>query len=178
MEVKRRCFLALHPCNIFLVPGVRNREAGEDHHVIAFIADQYAIRYGSTWEAFLNEIQAHPLCSYPRFGSEPALSASASTSYGCPKRPLNCDALDATAPEIGISASYRAARLTFKRDAIEPLAFDEWFEVKTPMGIYRFTKRDFYAEFAGITRTASYREDGIYHGKNLHLKAQRFRAPD
>ena len=52
------------------------------------------------------------------------------------------------------------------------------FEVVTPMGIYRFTKRTFYSEFPNIPETASYREHGVYHCEKLHLKAQRFRLVD
>ena len=158
-EVERRFFLTLHPCNFFLMPGVRNRLQGEDPKVIAFMADQYAVRYRFIWADFLNRIHATAIPSQGEFGSE-EVESNSGRSWSDAK----------------VATSYRATRLTFKRDRIEPLAPGELFEVVLPMGIYRFTKQDFYSEFTKIAQSASYRERGIYHGKNLHLKAERFRT--
>ena len=76
-----------------------------------------------------------------------------------------------------VQQRYAAARLTFKRDVIEPLAEDDAFEVVTPFGTFRFTKREFYSDFANIPLTRSYREHGVYHGASLHLKALHRRMP-
>jgi hypothetical protein len=175
-EVKKRCFLTLHPCNIFPVPGVRNRQHGEDPKVIAFVAEQYAIRYRSMWSDFLGQIKAAPLASNTNFGSEQVLRDSISIERTPTRKKIALtEAAEGKSPSI---ISYSATRLTFKRDRIEPLGTDEQFEVVTPMGIYRFTKRAFYSEFGNITRSVSYREKGSYNGKQLHLKAQMFRVPN
>jgi hypothetical protein len=174
-EVKRRCFLALHPCNIFPVPGVRNRQHGEDPTVIAFVAEQYALRYRWVWPDFLGQIKAVPLAARTDFGSEQVLSGPVLIQR-TPARKIV--ALPEAAGGENPIISYTATRLTFKRDRIEPLGTDEQFEVVTPMGVYRFTKRAFYSEFGNITRSVSYREKGSYHGRHLHLKAQMFRVAD
>ena len=61
---------------------------------------------------------------------------------------------------------------------IEPLTEDDAFEVETPFGTFRFTKRQFYADFPRIPVTASYRERGLYHGAKLHLQALHRRIPN
>ncbi len=52
-EVERRYYLTLHPCNLFFVPGVRNRALGENPEIIQFVARQYAARYATTWKEFV-----------------------------------------------------------------------------------------------------------------------------
>lgn len=175
-EVERRFYLTLHPCNLFFVPGVRNRAMGEDPSVIRFIASQYAMRYAVIWSDFLQRVKARTLDTGHRdLGSAPvAFNSDLNATVPPVSDAVSPSSLQAGTPR----ASYRASRLTFKRDQIEPLKADEVFEVVTPFGIYRFTKRDFYSEFANIPRTISYREHGLYHGATLHLKAQRFRIAD
>jgi hypothetical protein len=80
---------------------------------------------------------------------------------------------DATAP---VRVTYRATRLTFKRDRIEPLAPDEPFEVVTPEGIFRLTKREFNAAFRNVAESVSYRDRGNYNYSVLPRKASRFRV--
>ena len=75
-----------------------------------------------------------------------------------------------------VRVRYKASRLTFKRDAIEPLGPNEVFEVITPMGTYRFSKIEFYGVFPHIPKTLSYRKRGSYHGARLHVAAERFRV--
>jgi len=60
-------------------------------------------------------------------------------------------------------ARYQFHRLGFRADVIEPLADDDVFEVITPLGTFRMSKRAFYHDFANVTRTMSYRERGLYH---------------
>jgi hypothetical protein len=168
-EVQRRFLRNLHPCNVFLAPGARNSRDGENPQVIAFMAERYASRYGLIWIEFLRHIRATALIADASFGDQPVQSTPIPAHDQMPML------------QVGVSraiAFYRATRLTFKRDLIEPLAPEEQFEVITPMGVYRFTKREFYADFANVARAASYREHGLYHGARLHLKAQRFRVPD
>ena len=178
-EVKRRCFLTLHPCNIFPVPGIRNRQHGEDSEVIAFVATQYALRYGSIWTEFLNEIHAEPLHSCQKFGLRLVQFDFTSPQQGSVSGLTGGSQTIALSARMSVATSYRATRLTFKRDQIEPLHPGEQFEVVTPFGVYRFTKQEFHSEFSSIAQSASYREHGSYNGKNLHLKAEKFRvSPD
>jgi hypothetical protein len=172
-EVKRRFYLTLHPCNLFFVPGVRNSELGENPNVIQFVTDRYVERYGDTWTEFLERVMPR-ICTREisdtgdlriEFGERPVV------------RPKIRRIVDARSGEQGM-VRYSASRLTFKRDEIEQLRWDEKFEVTTPMGVYRFTKREFYEQFPRIPQTASYREIGLYHGARLHLKAEQFRVSD
>ncbi len=48
------------------------------------------------------------------------------------------------------------------------------FEIVTPLGTFRMTKRQFYSEFANVTRTMSNRERGLYHYPVVPQKALRF----
>ena len=59
--------------------------------------------------------------------------------------------------------SYTFSRLAFRRDVIESLAPDESFEVNTPEGTFRFTRRQFEAEFPKAIKTPSYLQRGLYH---------------
>ena len=177
-EVKRRCLLTLHPCNIFPVPGVRNGQHEEDPHLIAFMAEQYALRHGSIWTEFLNEVHAAPLRSHQQFGSKPVQFDSPPTQQDLASGQIGCSQATGPSAAASVAVSYPATRLTFKRDLIEALAPDERFEVATPFGVYRFTKQEFHSQFSNIARSASYRERGSYNGKNLHLKAQAFRVSD
>ena len=77
-------------------------------------------------------------------------------------------------PANGAPPRYTATRLTFKRKVIEPLAPDGLFEVKTPKGLYRFTKREFYAAFPNVVASSSYQQDGYYNYKTAPAKAARF----
>jgi hypothetical protein len=72
-EVKRRFYRALHPCNVFFVPGTRNRKDGESSAVIGFIAQQYAERFRPTWEEFVELAGGHTLPMVPGFGASMAL---------------------------------------------------------------------------------------------------------
>ena len=45
----------------------------------------------------------------------------------------------------------------------------------TPEGTFRMTKADFYRDFAGVVRTASYREKGIYHYPKVPRSAVRYK---
>ena len=73
-------------------------------------------------------------------------------------------------------ASYRATRLLFKRDVIEPLAEDDTFEVMTPHGVFAMTKADFGRVFPNVRRSLSYRERGVYHYATVPKAALAFRV--
>ncbi len=170
-EVARRFFRTLHPCNLFFVPGVRNRELGESTSVIAHILMRFSERYGSDfWQDFVRRSTGEltPAAQLP------ASDGSLLVRLGEPKpRPVRPQKVTNSKPTDLAQGTvrYSASRLTFKRDVIEPLAEDEAFEVETPFGTFRFTKRQFYEDFPNIPRTESYRSLGIYHGAKLHQKA-------
>jgi hypothetical protein len=74
-----------------------------------------------------------------------------------------------------VQVRYCATRLMFRKREIEPLGLGESFEVDTPSGLFRFTKREFYEEFPGVVRSRSYQSDGLYHYPNVPRRAERFR---
>lgn len=170
-EVKRRFFLTLHPCNVFLVPGVRNRRHGEDSRVIAFIAEQYASRYGAIYDEFLRIVGAIPLVADPVFGSKAVqpVDLPAKIARVLPQNPQ---------VEETVQARYSATRLTFKRDVIEQLALHQAFEIETPMGVFRFTKQEFQVVFRNVAESESYRNRGYYNYRELPQRALRFKVRD
>ena len=58
---------------------------------------------------------------------------------------------------------YTSSRLCFKADEIEPLNDSDVFIIQTPQETFQFTKAEFYREFSNVTKTKSYRENGVYH---------------
>lgn len=58
---------------------------------------------------------------------------------------------------------YTSSRLCFKADEIEPLNDSDVFIIQTPQGTFQFTKAEFYRKFSNVTKTKSYRENGVYH---------------
>jgi hypothetical protein len=69
---------------------------------------------------------------------------------------------------------YATAHLEFRRDTIEPLSDDAAFEVDTPAGTFRMTKRDFHETFPEIVSSISYHDLGLYHYPMIPYKAFRF----
>ena len=58
---------------------------------------------------------------------------------------------------------YTSSRLCFKADEIEPLNDSDVFIIQTPQGTFQFTKAEFYRKLSNVTKTKSYRENGVYH---------------
>lgn len=58
---------------------------------------------------------------------------------------------------------YTSSRLCFKAAEIEPLQDTDVFIIRTPQGVFQFTKAEFYRDFSNVVKTKSYKEDGIYH---------------
>jgi hypothetical protein len=73
-------------------------------------------------------------------------------------------------------ATYRASRLEFRADAIEALAVEDVFRVVTPAGKFQMTKAEFYAVFANVVASESYRVRRSYSYSALPQKAVRFRV--
>lgn len=178
-EVERRFLTALHPCNIFFVPRICGRTLGEDRDVISFFADQYRDRYERVWADFLDCIRVRPLPINAGFGNQ---SLDIGTKPDAPPRP------DPKAPAtlVAVAGSrdccptpktiYSATRLLFRKLEIEALEWDESFEVRTTVGNFRMTKREFYSAFSNVVSSTSYLQNGIYHYPTLPKKAHRFRV--
>lgn len=167
-EVERRFLTALHPCNIFFVPRICGRTLGEDSDVISFFADQYRHRYERVWADFLDCIRVRPLPINAGFGNQ-SLDVCAE-----PDRPRRPDPPGDCCPTP--KTIYSATRLLFRELEIEALEWDESFEVRTPVGNFRMTKREFYSAFSNVVSSTSYLHNGIYHYPTLPKKAQRFRV--
>jgi hypothetical protein len=120
-----------------------------------------ADRYRSVWAEFVRLAQAEHVI-VPR-SQEPSTVAIADTS---------------TPSSTSTACSYSATRLLFRRDRIDPLGWDDAFEVRTPDGIFRMTKRQFYDTFHGVTETNSYRIKGLYHYPKTPRRALPFRLAD
>ena len=68
---------------------------------------------------------------------------------------------------------YSAARLTFKRDLIEPLGDEDYFivNVSNDNSSYKMKKTEFYETFNNVTKTSSYKNLGIYSYQQTPKKA-------
>ena len=72
--------------------------------------------------------------------------------------------------------TYRATRLLFRRDLIDPLLDSARFRVQTPVGDFEMSKADFHSVFPGVVLSRSYREGGIYHFPSPPKRAEQFRV--
>lgn len=173
-EVERRFFLTLHPCNIFFVAGTRSYRIGGDPHVIGFIVDKYFCRYGVVWSDFVKCIRGNQIAPEIDYGDELLVIPDKPVAIQ-PATTISTPLLE-TAINTGARVRYSATRLTFKRDKIEPLQQDEAFEVATPLGLFRFTKKQFYATFANVVNSQSYKSKGNYNYRTLPKIAEVFRV--
>jgi len=73
-----------------------------------------------------------------------------------------------------VANGYASNHLTFRRDLIDALGDDEFFEVTTPAGRFRMSRGDFYSQFPEVTVSSSYRDLGEYHYPMIPYKAFRF----
>ncbi len=175
-DVIARFVRSVHPANYFLLPKTNWQRWGADQRVIAYFADVYRVRYSNSWDEFLALANASD-ADLPRSSGEVRYSYSAEPFKSqapshLPPRDRSTDG----APEA--ATTYRATRLTFKRDVIEPLADGDTFRVVTPLGIFQMTKAEFYEVFPGVVVSASYRTAGTYNYSVLPSKAARFRLDD
>jgi hypothetical protein len=77
-------------------------------------------------------------------------------------------------PNLAAAVHYKASRLTFKREVIEPLEPNQAFEVTTPEGVFRMTKAQFYEAFPGVVASASYLTGGLYNYARTPARARAF----
>lgn len=164
----------IHPCNHGLVPKPQWQRWGGDARVLGYFTAQFAHRYGAAWDEFLQLAQAdasavpHPAAPIPYSYVRDVI------------RPANeRPSVDEPDPASGgsgshVRASYRATRLLFRRDIIEPLTDDEVFQVTTPEGTFEMTKAEFARVFANVRESRSYRVRGVYHYRTTPKVAHRF----
>lgn len=74
------------------------------------------------------------------------------------------------------ATQYKYSRLAFKREIIEKLMPSDSFEVETPEGTYRFTRKQFENVFSNVIKTKSYLKLGVYHYPRTPEKATPFLA--
>lgn len=167
----------VHPCNHGLVPKPEWQRWGGNERVLAFFMERLARRFAAVWDGFLD------LARVDR-DTIARLAGPVHYSYG------GTTPVTATTPEVpqdaraaadsrrpAARASYRATRLLFRRDVIEPLSDDDAFEIVTPLGTFVMTKGDFRRAFANVRRSASYRERGVYHYPTVPRVALEFLVP-
>ena len=174
-EVIARCVRNVHPCNYFLIAKPEWQRWGADERVIGYFAALYADHYKSVWPAFLQlaDVEQRSLAR---------VTGDIRYAYGSAKSSAETRISDTTTSDRmdpgqaqHLASEYRASRLTFKRDVIEPLEPDDAFRVVTPLGTFEMTKADFYRVFPNVRKTRSYRETGTYNYASLPIAAEEFR---
>ena len=76
----------------------------------------------------------------------------------------------------GHCISYQAAQLKFIRPIIENLKADECFCIKTPYGIFSFTKKEFEATFPNVIQSESYKKYEYHYAGTPPQAADKFRV--
>lgn len=189
-ELVRRFIRNVHPCNYSYLPKPEWPRYGADATVIAFIAREYRERYGAVWREFValagddaaaigtGDLPTFRYCYSGRMGHERGVNNARTAGAHGPDTgasALDESSLSARLPRGLPAATYRAKRLMFRRNVIEPLADRDRFRVETPDGTFEFSKADFVRVFANVISSASYREGGIYHYATIPAKARPFR---
>jgi len=71
--------------------------------------------------------------------------------------------------------SYESARLTFKKELIQPLSWNDEIQITVfDEAIYKMTKKEFYETFPNVVNTKSYNKIGSYNYKKTPSKAHKF----
>lgn len=164
----------VHPCNYALVPKPEWQRWGGNERVIAFFVERFAERYGEVWDAFLRLARADRATIARVSGPVEYVYGEGSAGTGAPMSGPEQRATSGSGGGGIVRARYRATRLLFKRDIIEPLADDEVFEVVTPHGIFAMSKGDFVRVFNKVRESGSYRVQGRYHYRTVPRAALGF----
>jgi hypothetical protein len=72
------------------------------------------------------------------------------------------------------SNAYRATRLLFKANVIEPLTEDQTFRIETPEGTYEMSKAQFYTTFSHVAESGTYKSTGVYSYNRTPEKARQY----
>lgn len=183
VELTRRFIRNIHPVNYFLLPKTDWQRWGGDARVVGYMAARHAERYGEVWKEFLHLAGVEDrgfarangdvrITIAPSPSEPPAETARSKTAAR--RATVRRPAAAASRASGPIALSYRAARLHFKRDLIEPLALVDRFAVETPVGTFSLTKQEFYDVFPNVIESRSYREHGGYHFPQPPKKALQF----
>jgi len=174
-DVLGRFVRNIHPCNYVLLPKPEWQRWGADARVIGCSGAMYAERYGAVWKDFLRLSRALG-GKLTRVTGDVVYSyqAMATVEQPPPEKPRRV-ATNPRPRDAGQPAEYRASRLSFKRDVIEPLGDNEWFRVVTPVGTFAMTKAQFYDAFPNVVRSGSYKAAGLYHYPTVPRIAEQFR---
>lgn len=169
-DVIGRFVRSVHPCNYVLLPHIDWQRWGADQRVIRICARLYMDRYSDVWDDFIRLSGAIGVLPEPPV--EPIVYSFGTDSA----RPAVIRGLGETPLRGEVAVEYKASRLAFRRDLIEPLDDASAFRVVTPVGTFQLTKGAFYAAFPGVVRSVSYRERGVYHYPKVPRTAERFRV--
>lgn len=169
----RRFIRNVHPCNYSYLPKPEWPRYGADPSVIAFLAREYRHQYGEIWDEFV--ALAGGDATAVSAGVDRSFSYSYAARPTAPRR-ISFGRGSESPGGAPCAVTYRATRLLFRRDVIEPLADDDRFRVETPDGAFEFTKADFRRVFANVVASASYRERGVYHYATTPAKAGPFKT--
>ncbi len=183
VELTRRFIRNIHPVNYFLLPKTDWQRWGGDARVIGYMAARHAERYGEVWKEFLQlggvddrglaRANGDVRISIARSASDPP-EDTALSKPAARRATVRPPAAAVPGDSGPIALTYRATRLHFKRDLIEPLALGDRFAVETPVGTFSLTKHEFYDVFPNVIESRSYREHGGYHFPQPPKKALQF----
>jgi hypothetical protein len=166
----------IHPCNYGLVPKPEWQRWGGNERVIAFFVERFAARYADVSDEFRRMARADRDAIARVAGPVHYSYDSAATSPMMLAPELESSSTSRASGGGVARASYRATRLLFKRDVIEPLAEDDVFEAVTPHGVFAMTKADFGRTFPKVRQSLSYRERGVSHYATVPKAALAFLA--
>lgn len=189
-EVIRRFIRNIHPANYFLLPKVEWQRLGNDSDIVSYFAQVHRERYARIWDEFAELAGYDRPASVSELGRTRVVFGGQSREAGtvmaiAPVREGRVTRRRPAAESREVpmhtadqraTLSYRATRLLFKRDLIEPLPESGLFRVETPVGDFEMTKADFHDAFPGVIASRSYREGGIYHFPKPPVRAERFRV--
>jgi hypothetical protein len=178
-ELLRRCVRNIHPCNYFFLAKTDWQAWGGNERVIAYFAGLYKELYGSLWFDFLAlsgaDASALLKVSGPvRYRIRPRETNAATTHR------FKQDGGDVNREgEETMAVTYKASRLAFKADLIEPLPPSGRFRIVTPHGTFEMSKAEFYSAFPNVVKSRSYTAGRLYHYPTPPSAVQRFRVrPD
>jgi hypothetical protein len=174
-ELARRCVRNIHPCNYFFIPKTDWQMWGGNEDVISYFAELYESYYGSVWPDFVSMAGTGAKALTRRAGRIAyAIGPRSTVAARIAFEQLEGQSLDQQGGSVYV-VTYKATRLAFKADCIEPLHTSDRFRIVTPIGTFELSKAEFYSAFPNVVRSKSYKEGRLYHYRTVPKAAQRFR---
>ena len=170
----------IYPCNYFPIAKSEWQRWGGDQRGVAAFAALYAERYSEVWADFLrfSRVREDALLTIGesvRYYYGAKVSAERSRNRRAPLATMRDPVQGDSSGFDSATVAYRASRLTFKRDVIEPRDDNDSFQVVTPDGTFKMTKAEFYSTFPNVPLTKSHRQIGTYNYATAPRVAARFR---